>query len=76
MASLLPALIGGSVIIENIFSIPGMGKLTVDAVFDKDPEMVLSTTLVAALLGLVSYLLADIAYAIADPRVTFEAGNA
>lgn len=74
-ASLLPSLIGGSVVIENIFSIPGMGKLSVDAVFDKDPEMVLSTTLVAALLGLVSYLLADLAYAVADPRVTFEASK-
>jgi peptide/nickel transport system permease protein len=75
-AALLPGLIGGSIIVENIFSIPGMGKLGVDAVFDKDPEMVLSTTLVASFLGLVGYLLADIAYAVADPRVNFEATNA
>ncbi|HEY1628352.1 MAG TPA: ABC transporter permease [Tepidisphaeraceae bacterium] len=70
-ASILPALISGTIVIEYIFSIPGMGKLGVDAVFDKDPEMVLSITLVASLLGLISFLLADIAYAIADPRVTF-----
>jgi ABC-type dipeptide/oligopeptide/nickel transport system permease component len=73
-AGLLPGLIGGAVIVEEIFSIPGMGKLTVDAVFDKDPQMVLSVTLVAGVLGLVSYLAADILYVIADPRVSFE-GN-
>jgi peptide/nickel transport system permease protein len=75
-ASLLPGLIGGSIIVESIFAIPGMGKLGVDAVFDKDPEMVLSTTLVASVLTLAGYLLADIAYAVADPRVNFEATNA
>jgi peptide/nickel transport system permease protein len=72
-ASLLPSLISGSIIVESIFAIPGMGKLGVDSVFDKDPEMVLSITLVASLLGLISFLLADILYAIADPRVSFEA---
>ncbi len=63
------SLISGSIIVETIFAIPGMGKLGVDAVFDKDKEMVLSITLVASILGLVSFLLGDIAYAIADPRV-------
>jgi peptide/nickel transport system permease protein len=74
-AAVLPGLIGGSVVIESIFSLPGMGKLTVDAVFDKDPEMVLSSALVAGFLGLVSFLLADIAYAIADPRVSYEGAS-
>jgi ABC-type dipeptide/oligopeptide/nickel transport system permease component len=74
-AYILPSLIGGSIVVENIFSLPGMGKLTVDAVFDKDPEMVLSGALVAGFLGLVSFLLADIAYAIADPRVSFEGAS-
>jgi ABC-type dipeptide/oligopeptide/nickel transport system permease component len=71
-AALIPVLISGSIIVETIFAIPGMGKLGVDAVFDKDKEMVLSITLVASILGLVSFLLGDIAYAIADPRVSFE----
>jgi peptide/nickel transport system permease protein len=70
-AGAVPGLISGSIIVETIFGIPGMGKLGVDAVFDKDKEMVLSITLVASMLGLISYLLADIAYALADPRVTF-----
>jgi len=71
-ATIVPGLISGAIIVESIFGIPGMGKLGVDAVFDKDPEMVLSTTLVASILGLISYLGADIAYAMADPRVSFE----
>jgi ABC-type dipeptide/oligopeptide/nickel transport system permease component len=71
-AAIVPSLISGSIIVETIFAIPGMGKLGVDAVFDKDKEMVLSIALVASLLGLVSFLLADLAYAMADPRVSFE----
>jgi peptide/nickel transport system permease protein len=74
-ASLLPGLISGSLIVEAIFGIPGMGKLGVDAVFDKDPEMVLSITLVASVLGLFSFLIADLAYVLADPRVSFEGGS-
>ena len=74
-AALLPALIGGSVVVETIFGLPGMGKLTVEAVFDKDPPMVLSNTLVIAILSAVSYLIADILYVVADPRVSFEAGQ-
>jgi peptide/nickel transport system permease protein len=74
-AGAVPGLISGAIIVESIFGIPGMGKLGVDAVFDKDKEMVLSITLVASFLGLISYLLADIAYAIADPRVSFEDKN-
>ncbi|MCC6423030.1 MAG: ABC transporter permease [Phycisphaerales bacterium] len=71
-AEILPGLIGGSVIVETIFGIQGMGKLAVDAVFQKDPELVLSETVVVSLLTLVSYLLADILYAAADPRVSYE----
>ncbi|MBV8781734.1 MAG: ABC transporter permease [Phycisphaerae bacterium] len=72
-ASLLPGLISGSVVVEWIFSLPGMGRLGVDAVFDKDPEMVLSVTLIASILGLLSFLIADVSYVLADPRVSFEA---
>ena len=74
-ASIIPSLISGAVIVEEIFGIPGMGKLGVDAVFDKDKEMVLSVALVASVLGLVSFLIADVCYALADPRVSFEGGD-
>lgn len=72
LAHLLPALLGGAVVVETIFGLPGMGKLIIDAVNNRDRELVLSTTLVSGILGLISYLLADISYAIADPRVSYE----
>ncbi|MCC5793769.1 MAG: ABC transporter permease [Chromatiales bacterium] len=71
-ATLLPSLLAGSVIVESIFSIDGMGKLAVEAVQTRDRELVLSVTLISGLLTLAGYLLADIAYAIADPRVSYE----
>ena len=71
-ATLLPSLLAGSVIVESIFSIDGMGKLAVEAVQTRDRELVLSITLVSGLLTLAGYLLADIAYAIADPRVSYD----
>jgi len=69
---ILPSLVGGAVIVETIFGLPGMGKLAVDAVFQKDPELVLSETVVVSFLTLISYLVADILYAVADPRVSYE----
>ncbi len=71
-AALLPSLLGGSVIVESIFSIDGMGKLGVEAVKSKDRELVLSITLISGLLTLVGYLIADIFYAIVDPRVSYD----
>ena len=71
-ASLLPSLLAGSVIVESIFSIDGMGKLAVEAVQGRDREMVLSITLISGLLTLVSYIVADVLYALVDPRVSYE----
>ena len=71
-ASILPGLLVGSVIVESIFSIDGMGRLVVQAAKLRDREVVLSITLITSLLTLVSYLLVDICYAAADPRVSYE----
>jgi len=71
-ASLLPGLLAGSVIVESIFSIDGMGKLAVEAVKGRDRELVLSITFVSGVLTLAGYLIADICYAIADPRVSYD----
>ncbi|MES9850761.1 MAG: ABC transporter permease [Candidatus Thiodiazotropha sp. L084R] len=71
-ASLLPSLLAGSVIVESIFSIEGMGKLAVEAVQTRDRELVLSITLIGGLLTLFGYLIADILYALADPRVSYD----
>jgi peptide/nickel transport system permease protein len=71
-ASLLPSLLAGSVIVESIFSIEGMGKLAVEAVKTRDRELVLSITLIGGVLTLLGYLIADLLYAIADPRVSYD----
>ena len=71
-AGILPALLGGSVIVETIFSIDGMGKLAVEAVKGRDRELVLSLTLISGILTLIGYLVADFCYAVADPRVSYE----
>ena len=70
-ASILPGLIAGSVIVETIFGVPGMGKLTIDAVEARDRELLLSVTLIASILQLIGFLIADLAYAVADPRVSY-----
>ncbi len=71
-ASILPGLLVGSVIVESIFSIDGMGRLAVEAVQMRDRELVLSITLITGMLTLAAYLIVDICYAIADPRVSYE----
>lgn len=71
-ASVLPSLLGGSLIVESIFSINGMGRLMIEAIKMKDQEIVLSVTLVSSVIGLISLLIADICYALADPRVSYE----
>jgi ABC-type dipeptide/oligopeptide/nickel transport system permease component len=71
-ATLLPSLLAGSVIVESIFSIDGMGKLAVEAVKGRDRELVLSVTLISGLVTLAGYLIADLLYAVADPRVSYE----
>ena len=65
----LPGLIGGSVIFETIFAIPGMGRLFYDGVMMRDYPLVMGVLVIGAVLTLVGNLLADISYAIADPRL-------
>lgn len=72
MGTLLPALIGGSVIIERIFSIPGMGRLTFDAILSRDYPTIMGTLSVSAFLTLLGLLLSDILYAIVDPRIKYD----
>jgi peptide/nickel transport system permease protein len=65
----LPGLIGGSVIVESIFAIPGMGQLMVQAVFMRDYPVIMGNLVVVATLTLVANLVADIAYGLVDPRI-------
>lgn len=71
-AGLLPSLLAGSLIVENIFSINGMGQLAVEAVKGRDRELVLSITWISGFLTLIGYLIADFCYTLADPRVSYD----
>ena len=68
----LPDLIGGSVIAETIFSIPGMGRLFYEAVMSRDYPVVMALVTVGAVLTMLGNFLADVAYAYADPRIRVE----
>lgn len=65
----IPGLIGGSVIFETIFGIPGMGQLMYSAILSRDYPVVMGTLVITAVLTLLGNLLADLALAWADPRV-------
>lgn len=65
----IPALIGGSVIFESIFAIPGMGKLFYDGVMARDYPLIMGNLVLGGVLTLIGNLLADLGYALADPRV-------
>ncbi len=65
----LPGLIGGSVIIESIFAIPGMGRLFFNSVYMRDYTTVMGILVIGSFLTLLGNLLADISYALVDPRI-------
>ena len=68
----LPVLIGGAVIIESIFSLPGMGQLMFQSLDTKDEPVIMGITVFAAIVTLFAYLAADILYVIVDPRISYE----
>jgi len=65
----VPGLIGGSVIIESIFAIPGLGQLFYMAVMGRDYPLIMASLVIGAVLTLLGNLLADLSYAWADPRL-------
>ena len=70
---LLPAMLGGSVIIESIFTINGMGKLGFEAILSRDYPVVMAISTIAAFLTLVGLLISDILYAVVNPTISLEA---
>lgn len=67
----LPNLVGGAAIVETIFSLPGMGRLAVDSAFFRDYPVILSLNMIAAAAVLIGNLVADVGYAVADPRIRY-----
>ena len=64
-------LLGGTVIVESIFSLPGMGRLTLDAVIRRDYPMVQGTVMVMAIIFISVNLIIDLMYAVIDPRIRY-----
>jgi peptide/nickel transport system permease protein len=65
----LPTLIGGSVIVESIFAIPGMGQLMVQAAFERDYPVLMGNLVIVSTLTLMANLTADLTYSLVDPRI-------
>ena len=72
LASLLPSLIGGSVVIEVVFGIPGMGSYLFESINLRDYNAVMAVMLISSALTLIGMLISDLSYALVDPRITFE----
>jgi peptide/nickel transport system permease protein len=67
----LPHLLSGAVILEQIFSWPGMGRLFFEALLQHDYDTIMGLTLMFSVLTLLGQLIADVLYAVVDPRVTY-----
>ena len=65
----LGLLLGGTAVIESVYGLPGVGNLLLNAIFNRDFDVVQSVTLVYAIIVVVINLAADLAYAALDPRV-------
>ncbi len=70
-AHVFPTIISGAFVIEYLFTIPGMGKLTFDALIYRDYPMVFTNLMLVAFMTLLGNLVADILYTVADPRISF-----
>lgn len=71
LGMLLPGLVGGAAIVETIFAWPGIGRMSVLANFSRDYPVLMGTTLVSSILVILGNLIADILYAVADPRIKY-----
>lgn len=71
LAGILPSMIGGSIIVETIFSIPGLGQLAFQALLERDYPIIMGELAIAAFLTMIGVLAADLMYSIVDPRIAF-----
>ncbi len=72
LASILPILVGGSVLVEYVFDIPGMGRYAYEALVNREYNVIMATTLISGLMTMAGILISDILYAVADPRIRYD----
>jgi len=65
-------LVGGTVVIEQVYALPGIGQLMINSIFQRDFPVVQGVTLVFSVMVVLVYLLTDVAHALLDPRVRFD----
>ena len=70
-ASVFPLAISGAFIIETIFNIPGMGKLSLEALYSRDYPVIFTVMMFTAILTMLGNLIADLLYALVDPRISY-----
>jgi peptide/nickel transport system permease protein len=71
LGTTLPVIVSGNFIIEVIFSIPGFGQLTLQAIYERDYSVIVGVDLVIAVLTMLGILLSDLLYAVVDPRISY-----
>ena len=71
LGTTLPVIVGGSVVIETIFLIPGMGHLMIESILARDYNVVIGITMITAVLTMIGILVSDILYAVIDPRISY-----
>lgn len=72
LSTIVPVTLGGAVIVERVFGLPGLGKVTVDSALTRDYPVVLTNVLFSATLVLVINLIVDLVYGTLDPRIRLE----
>ncbi len=71
LGMMVPFLLGGTVIVERLFGIPGMGQLMFQAILARDYSLIMGITTVTALLTMLAILITDLLYAVVDPRISY-----
>ncbi len=71
-ASILPILIGGSIIVEKVFDVPGMGKYAFEGLLRRDFYIIMATTIFVAIMTQIGILISDIVYSLVDPRIKYD----
>jgi len=72
LGSLPPAVLAGAIIIEQLFSIPGMGQLFIESVYQRDYPVLMGIEVVSAVLTLIGMLVSDLLYVLVNPTISYD----
>jgi peptide/nickel transport system permease protein len=75
VGGMVPGILGGAVIVERLFTIPGLGLLAYESILQRDYPMIMATFMMTSFLSLLGYFLSDIIYVLIDPRINFESSE-